>query len=121
MVIPTLDEEAALPGSSLLVNNGETVFIGGLIQDSKIKNKDAVPVLGSIPVLGVLFGRNSHALDKTEIVVLITPQIINDKVKTFKKQTKEKVEELEDTFKKDPLPDHKQLFEMLLPGEHSGR
>ena len=111
----------ALVKTSLLVKNGETAFIGGLIQDSKIKTKDAVPVLGSIPVLGVLFGRNSHALDKSEIVVLITPQIINDEVKTFKPQTQEKVEKLEKDFEKEPLPDHKQLFEMLLPDEHDGR
>ena len=110
----------ALVNTSLLVKNGETVFIGGLIQDSKIKNKDAVPVLGSIPVLGVLFGRNSRALDKTEIVVLITPQIINDEVKTFKPQTKEKIEKLEDSFKKEPLPDHKQFFEILRSDENSG-
>jgi type IV pilus assembly protein PilQ len=111
----------ALVKTSLLVKNGETAFIGGLIQDSKIKTKDAVPVLGSIPVLGVLFGRDSRALDKTEIVILITPQIINDEVKTFKPQTQEKIEKLEKNFEKEPLPDHKQLFEILRPDENSGR
>ena len=111
----------ALVNTSLLVKNGETVFIGGLIQDSKIKTKDAVPVLGSIPVLGVLFGRNSRSLDKTEIVVLITPQIIDGQVKTLKPQTKEKVEKIEESFKKEPLPDYKQFFEILRSDENSGR
>jgi type II secretory pathway component GspD/PulD (secretin) len=110
----------ALVNTSLLVKNGETVFIGGLIQDSKIKTKDAVPILGSIPVIGVLFGRNSRGIDKTEIVVLITPQIINEEVKTFKLQTQEKVEKLEKSFKKEPLPDHKQFFEILRSDENSG-
>ena len=111
----------ALVDTSLLVKNGETVFIGGLIQDSKIKTKDAVPVLGSIPVLGVLFGRNARALDKTEIVVLITPQIIDGQVKTLKPQTKEKVEKFEESFKKEPLPDYQQFFEILRSDDNSGR
>lgn len=105
----------ALVNTSLLVKNGETVFIGGLIQDNKIKTSDAVPVLGSIPVLGVLFGRKGRALDKTEIVVLITPQIIDGEVKTLKQQTKEKVEKMEESFNKEPLPGHKQLLELLVP------
>jgi type II secretory pathway component GspD/PulD (secretin) len=111
----------ALVKTSLLVRNGETVFIGGLIQDGKTKTKEAVPVLGSIPVLGVLFGRNSSFLDKTEIVVLITPQIINDEVKTFKPETKEKLEKLENKFKKEPMPDHTQFFEILRSNENWGR
>lgn len=110
----------ALVNTSLLVKNGQTVFIGGLIQDTKIKTKDAVPLLGSIPALGVLFGKNSRGIDKTEIVVLITPQIVTDEVETFKPQTQEKVEKVENSFKKEPLPDHKQLFEMLRTWKYSG-
>lgn len=110
----------ALVNTSLLVKNGQTVFIGGLIQDTKIKSKDAVPVLGSIPGLGVLFGRNSRGIDKTEIVVLITPQIVTDEVETVTPETQEKFDTLKNSFKKEPLPDHKQLFEILRSDDYSG-
>jgi type IV pilus secretin PilQ/predicted competence protein len=103
----------ALVKTSFLVKNGETVFIGGLIQDNKINTNDAVPLLGSIPGLGVLFGRSSRALDKTEIVVLMTPKIIDDDVKTLQLQSREKFEKLENSFKKEPLPDHKQIIELM--------
>ena len=103
----------ALVNTTLLVKNGETVFIGGLIQDTKLKTKDAVPVLGNIPGLGVLFGRNTRGIDKTEIVVLITPQIVTDKLETVKPETQKKFEKLENGFKKEPLPDHKQMLEIL--------
>ena len=105
---------------NLLVKSGETYYIGCLIQDIKTKTKDAVPVLGSIPGLGVLFGRNSRDIDKTEIVVLITPQIVTDEVETVKPETREKFDKLKKSFKKEPLPDHKQLFEILRSEDHSG-
>jgi type II secretory pathway component GspD/PulD (secretin) len=110
----------ALVNTSLLVKNGETVFIGGLIQDTKIKSKDAVPLLGSIPGLNVLFGRNSRGIDKTEIVVLISPQIVTDEVETVKPETQEKLNKFKNSFKKEPLPDHKQLFEILRSDGYSG-
>lgn len=110
----------ALVNTSLLVKNGETVFIGGLIQNTKIKSQDAVPLLGSIPGLNVLFGRNSRGIDKTEIVVLISPQIVTDEVETVKPETQEKFNKFKNSFKKEPLPDHKQLFEILRSDEYSG-
>jgi type II secretory pathway component GspD/PulD (secretin) len=110
----------ALVKTSLLVKNGETVFIGGLIQDTKIRAKDAVPVLGSIPGLGVLFGSNSRGLDKVELVVLITPQIIDDEIKTIDRQTLEKVEKTENILKKEPLPDYKHFLEILRSDDNLG-
>jgi type IV pilus secretin PilQ/predicted competence protein len=110
----------ALVNTSLLVKSGETVFIGGLIQDVKTKTKDAVPVLGSIPGLGVLFGRNTRDIDKTEIVVLITPQIVTSAFETVKPQMQEKFDKWENRIEKEPLPDHKQLFEILRSDDYSG-
>ncbi len=110
----------ALVNTSLLIKNGETVFIGGLIQDSKITSKDAVPVLGSIPGLNVLFGRNSRGIDKTEIVVLITPQVVTNASETVEPQMQEKFDKWENRLNEEPLPDHKQLFEILRSKEYSG-
>jgi type IV pilus secretin PilQ/predicted competence protein len=60
----------------MVAKNGETVFIGGLIQDIGIDTQSSIPCLGDIPGLSWLFGRSSKATDKTELIVLITPQIL---------------------------------------------
>lgn len=60
----------------LMAESGETVFIGGLIQDNETDIDNGVPCLGSIPALGLLFGQRSRGIGKSELVVLITPQII---------------------------------------------
>ncbi len=60
----------------MVAKNGETVFIGGLIQNIGIETQSSVPCLGDIPGLSLLFGRFSKATDKTELIVLITPQIL---------------------------------------------
>ncbi len=110
----------ALVNTSLLIKSGETVFIGGLIQDNKITSEDAVPVLGSIPGLNVLFGRNSRDIDKTEIVVLITPQVVTNASETVEPQMQEKFDKWENRLNEEPLPDHKQLLEILRLDKYSG-
>jgi type IV pilus secretin PilQ/predicted competence protein len=62
----------------MVAKNGETVFIGGLIQDIDIDIRSGIPCLGDIPGLSWLFGRSSKGTDKTELIVLITPQILED-------------------------------------------
>jgi type II secretory pathway component GspD/PulD (secretin) len=62
----------------LLARNGETVLIGGLIQEEAVETQTAIPCLGSIPGLGYLFGRKSHGTGKSELVVLITPTVLHD-------------------------------------------
>jgi type II secretory pathway component GspD/PulD (secretin) len=62
----------------LLAGNGETVLIGGLIQEEAVETQTAIPCLGSIPGLGYLFGRKSHGAGKSELVVLITPTVLHD-------------------------------------------
>jgi len=62
----------------LRAKNGETVFIGGLIQNTRTETRNRVPCLGDIPGLGLLFGRTSHGTGKSELIVLITPQILED-------------------------------------------
>jgi type II secretory pathway component GspD/PulD (secretin) len=67
--------------TSMLVESGQTVFIGGLIKRTSEQIRAGVPVLGDIPVLGMLFSNRSLSSVNTELVVLITPYIVdNDKV-----------------------------------------
>ena len=62
--------------SSVAVSDGQTIVLGGLIQDSRTQNKNGVPFLQDIPVLGWLFGTHSNELTRTELIVLITPHVI---------------------------------------------
>lgn len=63
--------------TSLIARNGETVFIGGLIENSDTKIRKSVPVLGDIPLLGNLFGRTVDTQQKTETVIMITPRLLD--------------------------------------------
>ena len=62
--------------TTVLVNNGETVVIGGLITDSDQKAYTQVPLLGDIPIIGAFFKHNLTSKDRTELLVFITPQIV---------------------------------------------
>ncbi|MFA9435465.1 MAG: type II secretion system protein GspD, partial [Deltaproteobacteria bacterium] len=66
----------------LLADSGETVLIGGLIQDSITKTRSEVPCLGDLPLLGLLFGSRGRSVDKVELVILITPTVVDRKKKS---------------------------------------
>ena len=67
--------------TSMLVQSGQTAFIGGLIKRSAQETREGVPVLGDLPVLGGLFSNRAINSVNTELVVMITPYIIDhDKV-----------------------------------------
>ncbi|HID32803.1 MAG TPA: type II secretion system protein GspD, partial [bacterium (Candidatus Stahlbacteria)] len=62
--------------TTIRLKNGETVMIGGLIQKSKLKSKEQIPILGSIPILGNLFSFTTSTEDETELIIYITPRIL---------------------------------------------
>ncbi len=64
--------------TNVVANDGQTIVIGGLIQDNKEKNRSGIPFLSSIPVLGYLFGTTNNTSTKTEIIVLLTPHVIRN-------------------------------------------
>ena len=64
--------------TQVLVNNGETIVLGGVFQKEAAKTVAKVPLLGDIPVLGKLFTRTRVSDDKTELLVFITPKIIEE-------------------------------------------
>ncbi|RLK29672.1 type IV pilus secretin PilQ [Cupriavidus plantarum] len=66
--------------TQVLVENGGTVVIGGIYQQTLKNNSNKVPLLGDIPVLGYLFRDNSKQDDRTELLVFLTPRILNDNV-----------------------------------------
>lgn len=63
-------------GTQVLVNDGETVVLGGIFQHAMTSKVDKVPVLGDIPGLGALFRRTYENIGKNELLIFVTPKII---------------------------------------------
>jgi type IV pilus assembly protein PilQ len=63
----------------VMVENGGTVVLGGIYQQTESTDVTKVPFLGDVPVLGYLFKTTARATNKTELLVFITPKIVADK------------------------------------------
>jgi len=72
---PTILEREAT--TQLLVDDGDTAVIGGIYVRNTGRNVDQVPFLGDIPVLGVLFKRRRYREDRNELLIFLTPRIVN--------------------------------------------
>jgi type IV pilus assembly protein PilQ len=68
--------------TNVVVKDGETIVIGGLFRDVVITSRKQVPILGDLPIIGAAFRSNSDTVKRQEIVVLLTPHIINDAAET---------------------------------------
>ncbi len=75
--VPSIDTREL--NTSVLVNNGETVVLGGIFQDERQKQEDRVPYLSSIPGIGALFKRRSNATKKRELLIFVTPTIVEER------------------------------------------
>ena len=75
--VPSIDTREL--STSVLVNNGETVVLGGIFQDERARSEDRVPYLSSIPVLGHLFKRRSNESKKRELLIFVTPTIVEER------------------------------------------
>lgn len=64
--------------TQVTVHDGDTIAIGGIINESDTYSTNGVPVLNRIPVLGGLFGNRSYSKERTELVVFMTPRVIYD-------------------------------------------
>lgn len=73
---PTITNRAI--STEIIARNGQTVALGGLIQENKNAIDNGVPVLGSLPILGKLFSSTTDTFTRTELVMLITTKIVHD-------------------------------------------
>ncbi len=73
--IPSIDTNNLI--TQVLVENGETVVLGGVYETSETNNRGSIPLLGDIPMIGVLFRNKTKTQKKKELLVFITPQIID--------------------------------------------
>jgi general secretion pathway protein D len=72
------------------VKDGETIALGGIISENRIYSKSRVPLLGDIPGLGLLFGSTSYSVARTELIVLLTPRVM---------QTVDEIQQATEEFK----------------------
>ena len=63
--------------TTAIVKNGESIIIGGLVKDKSGNSVNKVPILGDIPILGHAFRYRDKSLDKTNLIVILTPYIID--------------------------------------------
>jgi len=62
--------------TSLVAQDGDTIIIGGLIQEDTSNSKDGLPFLSKIPIIGNLFGNTTDKKNRTELIILLTPHVI---------------------------------------------
>jgi general secretion pathway protein D len=79
----TTESEQATPtisqrqiSSTVAVQSGETIALGGLIQDNNDRSTSGIPFLSRLPIVGPLFGTRSRNENRTEILILLTPRVI---------------------------------------------
>jgi type II secretory pathway component GspD/PulD (secretin) len=85
--------------TNLVAQDGETIVIGGLVNETDSNSRDAIPLLGNIPILGYLFGRTADQKQRQELIILLTPRVVrnqseadkmtSDYYKMFKNVSKE--------------------------------
>jgi len=73
---PAIDTQRI--GTQVLVNNGETIVLGGIYQQAIINTVSKIPVLGDIPYLGWLFRTSSQLNQKKELLIFVTPRIVTE-------------------------------------------
>lgn len=73
---PTINDRHLV--SSIMVQDGETIALGGLIREDTNDSKGGIPVLSDIPVIGSLFRTTDRSRGRTELLVLLSPRILRD-------------------------------------------
>ena len=73
---PAIDTQRI--GTQVLVNNGETIVLGGIYQQAIISTVSKIPILGDIPYLGWLFRNSSQLNEKKELLIFVTPRIVTE-------------------------------------------
>jgi type IV pilus assembly protein PilQ len=75
--VPSIDTREM--ETQVLVANGDTVVLGGIFQDESASKEEKVPWLGDIPGVGVLFRRRANESKKRELLIFVTPSIVEDR------------------------------------------
>ena len=84
--------------SRIAVRSGASVVLGGLIRDNDAKSKSGVPLLMDIPVLGSLFSNTSNTLVRTELLIFITPRVVetDDELRALSAEMRDRMQGITD-------------------------
>jgi len=96
--------------TTVIIEDQQTVVIGGLVREGQVNGETKIPVLGDIPVLGILFKRSTKQTLKTNLLLILTPHIVreqNDLRRIFERKMQERQQFLDRFF----------VFEDTLPWE----
>jgi general secretion pathway protein D len=77
IVAPVIGKSAV--NSTIVVDNGQTIALGGFIRESNDFDTSRVPLIGRVPVVGALFGSTTKAKTRSELIVLITPHVLENR------------------------------------------
>jgi len=99
--------------TKMLVPDGQTVFIGGLIKHAVNESREGVPVLEDLPGVGLLFSNRSKNIVNTETVVLIKPKIIEQKEPVLPKEKRARYGRVEKLLREDAI-DAGRKMDMLM-------
>jgi len=84
-----------------VVRDGETVALGGLISETKSHARSGIPWASRIPLLGYLFGASDDATQRTELIVLIRPHVVQNDLE-LQRLTSDLQEQFKDVLPKAP-------------------
>jgi len=100
---PTIQQRKL--SSTVVVKNGDTVALGGLITESVTKSKSGVPYLARIPLFGALFRDSNNTTTRTELILLITPRVMrdDDEFQTVMDDLRDQFQSLKEVFR-NPSP-----------------
>ncbi len=76
--LPRLSNESVT--TEVMVKSGDTLVIAGLIKDKKTQLKKKIPLIGDIPFLGLIFTKTEDTIEKTDLIIFITPHVITPEI-----------------------------------------
>jgi len=100
--------------SMVLVDDGQIVALGGLVQDSTVTSVEKVPLLGDIPFLGALFRYDRRRLVKSNLMVFLRPMVLRDSA-AYGGLTAERYRQIQAEQEKSQIPRHMVLPDMQVP------
>ena len=82
------------------VQSGQTMVMGGLIGETKQNTSNGIPLLSRIPLLGGLFGNQALVNNRTELVMFITPRVVETEtdLKSVVEDLRKRMEKIDDSF-----------------------
>jgi general secretion pathway protein D len=99
IVAPVIGKSSV--NSTIVIDNGQTIALGGFIRENHDSDRSRIPVLGRIPGVGALFGSTTRGHTRTELIILITPHVLRNRndAELATQELRSKLKEIQKAFK----------------------